>query len=289
MVSIQILAVNKQRVFLTLNNIVVATWNINGIQARLQFLLTWLRQRTPDIVLLQELKIDKDRFPYGKLEEAGYQAQVHGQKSWNGVAILSRNTTINNIRTVIRGLPGVEEQGSRLISAEIEIPGIGTVTCVSVYVPNGRDIDHDEFKRKIQFLNKLEMFLKRTMSVSESLIIGGDFNLCPSPIDTWHDKVWDGKIFHTSTERKCFAQLLNLGLFDLFRNFHPDEKEFSWWDYRAGNFHKNFGLRIDFLLANDKVTNATTEIKIDREFRKKKNGMIASDHCPVIAELLLPA
>lgn len=288
MVSIQILIVDKQRVFLTLNNIIVATWNINGMQARLEFLLNWLGQRAPDIVLLQELKIDTDRFPYEKLEEAGYQAQVHGQKSWNGVAILSRNKTINNVRTVTRGLPGLEEQGSRIIGAEIEIPGFGIVNCISVYVPNGRDVDHDEFKRKILFLNKLEVFVKRAMSISESLIIGGDFNLCPSSIDTWDEKVWDGKIFHTPTERKRFAQLLNLGLFDLFRYFHPNEKKFSWWDYRAGNFHKNFGLRIDFLLANEKVTKVATEIRIDREFRKKKNGMIASDHCPVIAELLLP-
>ena len=265
---------------------IIATWNINGLQARLGFLRDWLQARTPDLVLLQELKLSADRFPHAELEEAGYQAVVHGQKSWNGVAILARNASIGALRPVTRGLPGLEQQGARLVGAELELAGLGTLSCISVYVPNGRSVGHQEFAHKLTFLDELVQFVRQALAASRALVVGGDFNLCPGPLDTWDEAAWQGKIFHTPDERERFGALTGLGLTDLYRHLHPDGTQFSWWDYRAGNFHKNVGLRIDFLLATATLTGHTREVWIDRDYRKKKEGMIASDHAPVIAELV---
>ena len=264
----------------------VATWNINGMQARLGFVRHWLQARMPDLVLLQELKLSADRFPHAELEEAGYQAVVHGQKSWNGVAILARSASTAALRPVTCGLPGLEEQGARLVGAEVELAGLGTLSCVSVYVPNGRTVGHQEFAHKLTFLDALVQFVRQALAASRALVVGGDFNLCPGPLDTWDEAAWQGKIFHTAEERERFGALTALGLTDLYRHRHPGGTQFSWWDYRAGNFHKNLGLRIDFLLATAGLTGHTREVWIDRDYRKKKEGMIASDHAPVIAELM---
>ena len=265
---------------------IIATWNINGMQARLGFVRHWLQARAPDLVLLQELKLSADRFPHAELEEAGYQAVVHGQKSWNGVAILARSASIGALRPVTRGLPGLEEQGARLVGAEVELTGLGTLSCISVYVPNGRRVGHQEFAHKLTFLDALVPFVRQELAGSGALVVGGDFNLCPGPLDTWDEATWQGKIFHTPDERERFGALTALGLTDLYRHRHPEGTHFSWWDYRAGNFHKNLGLRIDFLLATGELTGYTREVWIDRDYRKKKERMIASDHAPVIAELL---
>ena len=263
---------------------IIATWNINGMQARLGFLRHWLQARTPDLVLLQELKLSADRFPHAELEEAGYQAVVHGQKSWNGVAILAR-AGAGALRPVTRGLPGLEQQGARLVGAELAAPGCEPLSCISVYVPNGRRVGHPEFAHKLPFLDGLAEFLRQELAGSRNLVAGGDFNLCPGPLDTWDEAAWAGKIFHTAAERERFAALAALGLTDLYRRLHPAGAQFSWWDYRAGNFHKNLGLRIDFLLASAAVAARTRAVWIDREYRKKKQGMIASDHAPVFAEV----
>ena len=267
----------------------IATWNINGMQARLGFVRHWLQARTPDVVLLQELKLPADRFPHAELETAGYQAVVHGQKSWNGVAILTRTETVRAVHGVARGLPGAAEQGARLVAVELELAGWGALHCCSVYVPNGRSVDHPEFAHKLAFLDGLIDFTRGRSAAAGGagppLIIGGDFNLCPAPLDTWDEEAWAGKIFHTAAERSRFQALSELGLVDLFRARHPDRRLFSWWDYRAGDFHQNRGLRIDLLLAALPVAARSGEVWIDRDYRKKKEGMIASDHAPVIAEL----
>ena len=267
----------------------IATWNINGMQARLGFVRHWLQARTPDVVLLQELKLPADRFPHAELETAGYQAVVHGQKSWNGVAILTRTETVRAVHGVVRGLPGAAEQGARLIAAELEVAGWGGLHCCSVYVPNGRSADHPEFAHKLAFLDGLIHFIRGRSApaggAGPPLIIGGDFNLCPGALDTWDEDAWAGKIFHTAAERSRFQALSELGLVDLFRARHPDRRLFSWWDYRAGDFHQNRGLRIDLLLATPPVADRSGEVRIDRDYRKKKEGMIASDHAPVIAEV----
>ncbi len=263
----------------------IATWNVNGMQARLDFVLHWLAARGPDVALLQELKLPDDRFPHDELQAAGYRAVVHGQKGWNGVAVITREETVRRAEVSCRGLPGLEDQGARLIGAQVEVDGFGVIDCVSVYVPNGRTIDHPEFGHKLAFLDGLVSFAQREARADRPLIIGGDFNLCPGALDTWDEEAWRDRIFHTAEERRRYRTLLGLGTVDLFRALNPDLRLFSWWDYRAGNFHKNLGLRIDLLLATPPVAARAAGVTIDRDYRKKKNGMIASDHAPVIAEI----
>ena len=263
----------------------IATWNINGMQARLGFVRHWLAARTPDLALLQELKLPDDRFPHDKFHEAGYRALAHGQKSWNGVAVLAREQTVRSAEVTCRGLPGLEEQGARLIGVRAEVDGLGVLDCVSVYVPNGRTVEHPEFGHKLAFLDGLVSYAEQEVRSDHPLVIGGDFNLCPAALDTWDEEAWREKIFHTAEERERFRALLGLGTVDLFRAVNPELQQFSWWDYRAGNFHKNLGLRIDFLLATPPLAERTDAVTIDRDYRKKKDGMIASDHAPVIAEV----
>ena len=254
----------------------LASWNINGLRARLDYVLLWLKDRQPDVVGLQELKMIEERFPRAELEAAGYHAVVHGQKAWNGVAILAREEP--EITQV--GLPGQEEMGARLITATVA--GLSFTT---VYVPNGKSIDHDDFARKLAWLDSLREHLERTSEAGKPAVICGDFNICPAPIDSWNDDALYGRIFHTDEERARIRDLLGLGFHDVFREHHPDEQLFSWWDYRAGGFPRNQGLRIDFLLATESLVPRVRSAEIDRDFRKKKEDLTASDHAPVMIDL----
>ncbi len=254
----------------------IATWNVNGIRARLDFIRIWLRDRRPDIVGLQELKVTGDQFPHAEIEEEGYRAVVHGQKGWNGVAILHRSGAV----VTQSGLPGQEPMGARLLSAAVE--GISFTT---IYCPNGKHVGHDDFDRKIEWLDALAAHLREIRPPVETAILCGDFNNCPEPIDSWNEEGLKGHIFHTAPERERFRNLLGLGLLDLFRQIHPGEQAFSWWDYRGGAFHRRQGLRIDLLLATRAAAAGATRAEIDREWRKKKEGRTPSDHAPVFAEL----
>ena len=252
----------------------IATWNVNGLRARLDFVLHWLEARRPDLVGLQELKLEDEQFPHDELEAAGYRALTHGQKAWNGVAVLSRSPA----ELIERGLPGEEEQGARLITAEVE--GIRFTT---LYCPNGKSVSHDDFPLKLAWYDTLVEHL--SAAPDGPRVVCGDFNICPSPLDTWNEKGFAGRIFHTDEERSRFRAILDLGLHDVYREAHPDGRMFSWWDYRGGAFHRNMGLRIDFLLASPGVMERVEQVEIDREYRKKKDGMTASDHAPVMMGL----
>ena len=254
----------------------IATWNINGLQARFDFLIHWLRARRPDIVALQELKLADEKFPHEDLAAEGYSALSHGQKTWNGVAILSSKP----MKPSQLGLPGQEHLGARLIGASA-----GGTSVVSVYCPNGRHVDDKEFGRKLAWLDGLATYLEQDGSAADPFILCGDFNICPSGLDSWNEDRFQGQIFHTEAERSRFRWLLDWGLIDAYRLHHPNKQAFSWWDYRAGAFHKNQGLRIDFLLMTRALANRIERIEIDRDYRKKKEGMTASDHAPVIADL----
>jgi exodeoxyribonuclease-3 len=254
----------------------VATWNVNGLRARLDFLRHWLRERQPDVVGLQELKLTDAQFPHAELAEEGYQAVCHGQKSWNGVAILSRG----ELRVRQCGLPGQEELGARLISADVD--GLDFTT---VYVPNGKHTGHDDFPRKLAWLDALLLHLAERGSPERPAILCGDFNICPAPLDSWNEQAFAGEIFHTGAERERFHRLLDRGFVDVFRAAYPDLQAFSWWDYRGGAFHRKRGLRIDFLLATPAVAERVRAVEIDREFRKKQAGLTASDHAPVFADV----
>ncbi len=253
----------------------IATWNVNGLRARQDFLLAWLRAREPDLVALQELKLTEAQFPRDVFEAAGYQALVHGQKSWNGVAVLSRKP----LETHQIGLPGQEAFGARLVTAEVE-----GLRFASLYCPNGKHTGHEDFPKKLQWFDALAEYLA-TQRADEPLVLGGDFNVCPAAIDSWDEARLAGEIFHTDEERAHFRRLLDWGLRDLFREKHPEKQAFSWWDYRGGAFHRGHGLRIDFLLGTAPVLARVESVEIDREWRKKQDGLTASDHAPVIAEL----
>ena len=254
----------------------IATWNVNGLRARLDFVLYWLRARKPDLVGLQELKLTDEQFPHAIFEAEGYRAMTHGQKAWNGVAILSRHP----VETRQVGLPGQDELGARLITARL-----GDLSFTTIYCPNGKHVGHDDFPRKLAWLDDLSAQLETTQSPDESVVVCGDFNICPEPLDSWNEEDLRGRIFHTDEERLRFRRLIEWGLADIYRERNPNTQAFSWWDYRGGAFHRNQGLRIDFLLATRGVAERLQQVEIDREYRKKKEGLTASDHAPVIADL----
>ena len=254
----------------------VATWNVNGLRARLDFFLHWLRERQPDVIGLQELKLSNEQFPHAELEAAGYRAATHGQKGWNGVAIVSRAP----VEVTQKGLPGQEEFGARLISADV-----GDLSFTTLYVPNGKHLGHDDFRRKLGWLDALVAHLRARHAPERPTILCGDFNVCPTGLDSWNEEARQGAIFHTEEERTRFQQLLESGFVDVFRERFPETRAFSWWDYRGGAFHKGEGLRIDFLLASPGAMARVRAVEIDRDYRKKKDGLTPSDHAPVTADL----
>lgn len=254
----------------------IATWNINGLRARLDYLCLWLEQRRPDIVGLQELKTRDDAFPYDAFQALGYHALVHGEKAWNGVAILSREPA----ELLHQGLAGQEDFGSRLLSARI-----GSLVFETVYCPNGKTLDHADFPRKLAWFDGLLEHWRTYHEPDQQVVLCGDFNIVPQALDSWRGEAGDGTLFHTVEERRRLEALMALGLHDLYRNARPDEQAFSWWDYRGGAFHRGHGLRIDLLLGTEAVRRRLSDAVIDRDFRKKQDGLTASDHAPVYADL----
>ncbi|MEM9691227.1 MAG: exodeoxyribonuclease III [Myxococcota bacterium] len=253
----------------------IATFNVNSVKARLDFVLHWLEARRPDVVCLQELKVDAEHFPADAFLAAGYHAQLHAQAQWNGVAVLSKaGSTL-----VHAGLSGADELGARVVTAHVE-----GIDITSVYVPNGKTVEHDDYERKLHFLDVFRSYLEHRVASGTPQIVGGDFNICPADIDSYAPQ--PEHIFHTPKERERMRALFDLGLVDLYREANPDGTMFSWWDYRAGSFHKNRGLRIDLLLASP--TLPCGEVVIDRDYRKKKEGLTPSDHAPVIATITAP-
>jgi len=249
---------------------------VNGLRARQDFLLAWLRERDPDLVALQELKLPDAQFPHERFAQAGYHAVVHGQKGWNGVAVLAKKP----LAAAQVGLPGHEEAGARVLVAEVE-----GLRFASLYCPNGKHAGHDDFPRKLVWYDALAEHLAAQHDPGAPLVLGGDFNVCPTGLDSWNEAALAGHIFHTDEERARFRRLLDWGLHDLFRERNPEQQAFSWWDYRDGAFHKGHGLRIDFLLATQPVLARVRSVTIDRDWRKKQEGLTASDHAPVVAEL----
>lgn len=257
----------------------LATWNVNGIRARSQRLAEWLAQRQPDIVCLQELKIVETEFPHLELLSSGYHAVLSGQQSWNGVAVLAKDRP----ELVMRELPGAAAAGARFVVAKAH-----GLEVASVYIPNGKMLAHADYKLKLAWLESLaEHVEERQRSGSEvPLLVGGDFNVCQTDLDSYGGARFEGHIFHTDAERELVGRLGKAGLVDLYRLKYPDTVGFSWWDYRAGSFHKNEGMRLDMLFASPSLATRVKDVYVDRDYRKKgKSGSIPSDHAPVIAIL----
>ncbi|MCX7063459.1 MAG: exodeoxyribonuclease III [Proteobacteria bacterium] len=253
----------------------IATWNINGLRARLDFLRLWLEARKPDVLGLQELKITDAEFPTDFFTDLGYHVVTHGQKAWNGVAVVSRSPA----EVLDRGLAGQEAFGARLL--RVKVDGLDFTT---VYCPNGKDLAHEDFPKKLAWFDSLLNYWAAQDRTAQAVLCG-DFNVVPAALDSWLGGDTSDHIFHTPAERERFDALLRLGLFDLFRQRYPDRQEFSWWDYRGGAFHRRHGLRIDLLLGTAATRERVTEVEIDREFRKKQDDLTPSDHAPVFADL----
>ena len=253
----------------------IATWNVNGLRARLEYVEHWLRARRPDVLGLQELKLTDEQFPHDELAALGYRGVCHGQKAWNGVGVLVRDDA--DVDVVERGLPGQEELGARLITAHV-----GGLLFTTVYCPNGKSVGHEDYARKLAWFDSLAAHLEAAHSPAEPLVLCGDFNICPAAIDSWNEEGLAGSIFHTERERERLQRLLDWGLRDLYRQAHPERREYSWWDYRGGAFHRGHGLRIDLVLATGAVSGRVGAAAIDRDWRKKHEGLTPSDHAPVV-------
>jgi exodeoxyribonuclease-3 len=254
----------------------LATWNVNSIRAREGRLLPWLETREPDIVCLQELKCTKDQFPFEAIETAGYRAAVHGQKTYNGVAILAKS----EITDVTTGFgDGGDDSQARVIAGTVEGARI-----VSVYVVNGKQIDSDKYAFKLEWLDRLQRYLE-AQDLDAPLAICGDYNIAPEERDVSNPERWrDGVLFNPDLSAR-FERFLDLGLVDTFRTHHEEAGLYSWWDYRMLAFPKNNGLRIDHILATEPLAERSTDAFVDRDERK---GQKPSDHAPVITDFDWP-
>jgi exodeoxyribonuclease-3 len=251
----------------------IATWNVNSIKARHERLMRWLDKHKPDVLCIQELKVEDSGFPLADVQAAGYSAVVYGQKSYNGVAILSREPATN----VQAGLDdGVEDPQARLLSAQLH-----GLTFLSVYVPNGSEPTSDKFAYKLKWLERLLAYLEKHHGTREKLVLCGDLNIAPQDIDVARPEEWKDTVLCHADVRAAFEKLIGFGLVDSFRALRSDSA-YSWWDYRMLGFPKGNGLRIDHVLVTKDVLPRCKQVVIDREERK---GKLPSDHAPVIVEI----
>ena len=256
----------------------IATWNVNSLTVRLPQVLDWLAANPVDALCLQELKLTDDKFPLMALQAAGYHSAVFGQKTYNGVAIISRTPA----HDIARNIAGLADEQSRLIAATLDMPGGGEVRIVNGYFVNGQEPGSDKFAYKMAWLSGLQQWLRSELLGHPNLVLLGDFNITADDRDTFDPVGLRETIHHTTEERQHFQALLALGMHDAFRLFEQPEKSYSWWDYRMLGFQKNRGLRIDHILVSDALKPAVTACTIDRLPRKNKQP---SDHAPVIVEL----
>jgi exodeoxyribonuclease III len=252
----------------------IATWNINSIRMRLDRLLQWLERRKPDVVCLQETKVVDEDFPIGPLGALGYQCIIHGQKSYNGVAILTRQGGADPITT----LPGdASDMQCRFLACTV-----GQIRIINIYAPNGSEVGSEKYVYKLEWYKRLHRYLDTTLRPEDQVLICGDFNIAPEDRDVWDVAKWEGQILFSDPEKKAFQDLLKWGLVDALRMHHPEAGLYTWWDYRAGAFHRGWGLRIDHILVSAPLAALIANVEIDRNERK---GEKPSDHAPVLAAL----
>ena len=255
----------------------LATWNVNSLTVRLPHLSSWLQANPVDVIALQELKLTDDKFPHAEVEAAGYHASVFGQKTYNGVALLSREPA----NDVVKNIPGFPDEQARVVTATV-----AGLRVVGAYFPNGQAPGSDKFGYKMQWLRALREWLREELTRHPRLVLMGDFNIAPDDRDVYDPVAWAGQIHCTDEEREHFRQLVGLGLVDAFREFEQPPKSWSWWDYRNLAFRKNQGLRIDHILVSQPLRGELRACVIDKAPRKLERP---SDHAPVVAELALPA
>ena len=255
----------------------IATWNVNSLKVRLPQVLDWLAAQKPDVLCLQETKLEDKAFPFADIEAAGYRAAHHGQKTYNGVAILSRSDGSE----VTRGIPGFDDPQARVIAATV-----ADVRVVCAYMPNGQAVGSDKYAYKLSWLNALRGWLEGEIAKHPRLALLGDYNIAPEDRDVHDPAAWQGQILCSEPERQAFQALTALGLRDAFRLLEQPDKVFSWWDYRMMAFRRNMGLRIDHILLSPALAADCTACGVDKAPRKLERP---SDHAPVIAELANPS
>ncbi|HLM96099.1 MAG TPA: exodeoxyribonuclease III [Acidimicrobiales bacterium] len=252
----------------------IATWNVNSLLARLPRVEEWIDYARPDVLCMQETKLVDSAFPSMAFSALGYESASHGEGRWNGVAVVSRV----GIDDVVRGFGGsADDQGARLMAATC-----GGVRVHSVYVPNGREVGSEHYEAKLAWLSELRAYLARTCKPTDEVAVCGDFNVAPEDRDVWDPAAFAGATHVTVPERSALRELEEWGLVDSFRLRYSESQLFTWWDYRAGNFHKHMGLRIDLVMLSRPLAERVTYALVDRNARKGKQP---SDHAPVLVDI----
>ena len=250
----------------------IASWNVNSLRVRLEQVSEWLQRVDPDVLGLQETKLTDENFPVSVFEDLGYRTVFSGQPTYNGVALISRQPA-QDVATALDGFP---DQQKRVLAATF-----GDVRIFNLYVPNGRSVGSEKYEYKLEWLQALCAQLRNELQDHKQVVAMGDFNIAPEDRDVHDPTAWEGKVLCSAKERQALAEILSLGYKDTFRLFDQQEKSFSWWDYRAGAFRRNMGLRIDLILASDAMSARCTAGVVDVEPRKLERP---SDHTPVLAE-----
>ena len=253
----------------------IASWNVNGIRARIEHVTAWIKSNQPDVLALQETKVMDDMFPFEAFTSLGYEAMIYGQKSYNGVALLSKKSP----KECTRGIDDFVDEQTRVISGIYE-----GVKIIDVYIPNGQSVGSEKFEYKMRWLTNLHRYLEASIKRNERIVIFGDFNIAPQDIDV-HDPIeWKGKVLCSDEEREWLHKIEKIGFIDSFRLFNQDEGLFSWWDYRMASYRRKMGMRIDLILISEALRKNCIKSYIDETPRALEKP---SDHTPVLIELRL--
>ena len=250
----------------------VASWNVNSLNVRLPHVLAWSDSAQPDILAIQETKLTDDRFPVDVLMDAGYHSVYSGQKTYNGVAILSREPAVD----IVTDIDGLDDPQRRILAATI-----GDIRIINLYVVNGSEVGSEKYAYKLHWLEQVNRWVANEMQKSGKVIVLGDFNIAPQDRDVHDPEAWHEKILCSTPERQALQKMLGFGLTDTFRLFEQEEKTWSWWDYRMAAFRRNMGLRIDLVLASKLLADNCSAAYIDKEPRRQERP---SDHAPAVAE-----
>jgi len=250
----------------------IASWNVNSLNVRLPHVLAWNDFARPDVLCLQETKLTDDRFPAAELLDSGYHSVFSGQKTYNGVAILSRSEAADPVTDI----PGLDDPQRRILAATV-----GDVRIINLYVVNGSEVGSEKFEYKLHWLSRVTAWLASELETHENLLVLGDFNIAPDDRDVYDSEAWREKILCSTPEREALGRIFDLGLKDTFRLFEQEERTWSWWDYRMNMFRRKLGLRIDLVLASASMTELCTASYVDIEPRRQERP---SDHAPAVAE-----
>ena len=250
----------------------IATWNVNSMKVRLPHVVEWLQNHEPDVLVLQEIKQLTENFPTEALQEIGYHSIASGQKTYNGVAVISKSPATNPVTD----FPDLDDPQRRILASTVD-----GIRIVDLYIPNGSEVGSEKYEYKLNWLKSLRNFLEAEMQRHENVVVLGDFNIAPADADVYDPEKWGDAILCSPLERQALGKLFDLGLTDVFRKFEHPEGIFSWWDYRAAGFRRNAGLRIDLILTSDSMTERCKSSYVDKEPRAWERP---SDHAPVVAE-----